>query len=247
MSTKQPLPPVVARMWGREETPRHGPRPSLDTAAVVDAAIAVADEHDLAGVTMSSVAARLGVAPMSLYRYVGRKDDLLALMADAAAPDPPSQGTLGWREYAVLWTRAQRDHLLRRPWLLDIPRVAAPFGPRELRWMEAMLAALEGTQLAVGARVNIATALSTYAGAQANLARQLNSPPHSPEAAVSRSTYTAALAEVLDPQEYPILASLARFGGFGDPGEWVDDADFLFGLNLLCAGVEALIETPAGG
>lgn len=245
MSDEQPLPPVIARMWGREETPRRGPRPSLDTAEVVDAAVAVADEHGLARVTMSSVAARLGVAPMSLYRYVGSKEELLVLMTDAAAPDPPSPGALGWREYVALWTRAQRDHLLRRPWLLDIHRIAAPFGPRELRWMEAMLAALEGTRLDLGARVNIATALSSYASTQANLARQLTTPTRSPETSVSRSAYTTALTQVLNPQDYPILSALARFGGFGDSEEWIEDADFLFGLNLLCAGIDALIETPA--
>lgn len=242
-----PIPPVIARMWGREETSRHGPRPSLGTAAVVEAAVVIADEQGLAGVTMSSVAARLGVAPMSLYRYVGSKDELLTLMADAAAPDPPAQDALDWRDYAALWTRSQRDHLLRHSWLLDIRRAAAPFGPRELRWLETLLAALEGTRLDVGARVNIATTLSSYASAQANLAHHLSSPTDSPQTSVSRSAYTSALAEVLDPQEYPILAALARSGGFGDSAEWIEDADFLFGLNLLCAGVEALIETPAGG
>ncbi len=242
MSAEQPLPPIIARMWGRETAARHGPRPSLETASVVDAAVAVADAHGLAGVTMGSVASRLGVAPMSLYRYVGSKDDLLTMMADAAAPEPPPRGALGWRDYAVRWTRAQRDHLLRRPWLLDIPRRAAPFGPRELRWMEGMLAALEETRLDVGECVNIATVLSGYANAQANLARQLMVPDQGAGASVSRPSYAAALSEVLDPEEYPILASVARFDGFGDSGEWIEDADFTFGLDLLCAGVEALIE-----
>lgn len=242
---EQDLPPVVARMWGRETAARHGPRPSLETATVVDAAIALADGGGLAAVTMGRVASRLGVAAMSLYRYVGSKEELLTMMADAAAPEPPSQGTQGWRDYAFSWTRAQRDYLLARPWAMEIPRSGPPLGPRELRWLEAMLAALEGTRLGLGERVNIATVLSGYALAQADLARQLapagDDRSRAPE---SRIRYTAVLSEVLDPGGYPLLSSIARLDGFGDAAEWVDDADFDFGLNLLCAGIDALIAHP---
>lgn len=244
---EQDLPPVVARMWGRETSARHGPRPSLETATVVDAAVSLADEGGLAGVTMSRVASRLGVAAMSLYRYVGSKEELLTMMADAAAPEPPSPGMQGWRDYAFSWTRAQRDYLLARPWVLEIPRSGPPLGPRELRWLEAMLAALEETRLGLGERINVATVLSGYALAQADLARHLAPPGEDgSRASESRTRYTAVLSEVLDAGAYPQLSSITRLGGFGDAAEWVDDADFAFGLNLLCAGIDALIAHPPG-
>lgn len=247
MADEHPLPPIVARMWGREEAARHGPRPSLDTATVVETAIALADEKGLAGVTMSAVASKLKVAAMSLYRYVGSKDELLTMMADAAAPVPPVQGELGWREYVVVWTRAQLDHLRGRPWTLDIPRTGPPSGPSELRWLEAMLRALEATGLSVGERFNIAIALSGYAFAQAKLVHDLATPAQSAsEEFASSAGYAAMLSAVLDERDYPILTSLARVDDFGSWKEWVRDPDFGFGLNLLCAGVESLIERSSG-
>lgn len=60
------------------------PRAGLDGAAVVEAAAAIADADGLAAVTLSTVAARLGVKPPSLYSHVGGLPDLrrrLALLA----------------------------------------------------------------------------------------------------------------------------------------------------------------------
>ena len=54
------------------------------------------------------------------------------------------------------------------------------------------------------------------------------------------------LSAVLDERDYPILTSLARVDDFGSWKEWVRDPDFGFGLNLLCAGVESLIERSSG-
>ena len=51
-------------LWGRTEAPSRGPKPGIDVAAVVTAAIALADEVGLAGVSMRAVAQRLGRSPM---------------------------------------------------------------------------------------------------------------------------------------------------------------------------------------
>lgn len=245
---EETLPPVVARMWGRERVIRRGPRPSLDLTTVVDAALGIADAEGLAGVTMNAVASRLGVAPMSLYRYVGSKDELLTLMTDAAAPEPPARDGQSWREYATVWTLAQRDYLLRRPWVLDAPRLVLPVGPRVLRWLENLLAALDEAGLNVGESVNTATVLSGYAFAQADLARHASGVGSRSSAVVSgQSRYTEILAEVVDPADYPILGALARGEGFGSSEEWGGFDDFDFGLTLLCDGVQKLIDDTVGG
>lgn len=87
------LPPVVAKLWGRETVPRKGPRPRLDLDTITAAAVELADAGGLAAVSMSSVAERVDVATMALYRYVGSKDELLILMAEAALPPPPQPAT----------------------------------------------------------------------------------------------------------------------------------------------------------
>jgi AcrR family transcriptional regulator len=236
------LPPVVARMWGREHNPRHGPRPSLDLGRIIEAAIRVADRDGLDGVKMSSVAAEVGMATMSLYRYVGSKDELLIVMADAAVPEPPAFDGGPWRDYLTGWTRANRDFLLGRPWLLGLSQHTPPTGPRSLRWLDRALSALAGTGLSHSEGINIAVALTNYAARQAAMAHALTGTAGAADDAIAGLTeYGAILGEVLDPDGYPELTAAVRENAFGGADEWIDDADFTFGLNLLLDGIQALI------
>ncbi|GIH94897.1 TetR/AcrR family transcriptional regulator [Planobispora siamensis] len=236
------LPPVVARMWGREPVPRRGPRPRLDLAAITAAAIEIADAEGLAGVSMSAVATRLGVAPMALYRYVGNKDDLLIVMADSAVPPPPDPGGLTWRDYLAAWTRANRDILLARPWLLSIQGDTPPAGPQRLRWLDRALQALGETPLDDGEKFNTVTALTGYALTSATLVHATGAGGREGEAGIAGAAeYGEILAEVLDPQAYPTLSAMMSSGLLGRSEDWVEDADFTFGLDLLLDGVEALI------
>jgi AcrR family transcriptional regulator len=243
VTTEQAIPPVVERMWGRDPASRFGPRPSLDAAAIVDAAIGIADAAGLAGVRMSSVAAHFGVATMSLYRYVGSKEELLMLMADAALPVPPPPGERPWRKYLVDWTRANRDFLITRPWLLQVTRSTPPLGPRTLNWLESGLAALAQTGLDASARITIVTTLTGYATSQAVLAQSMNGSGGEPG---GLAEYSALLGRVLDPASYPELTAAVRGGAFGAAAEWIDDDDFTFGLDLLLDGIAALIERRGG-
>ena len=77
---------------GRSPRPRAG-GPSLQR--IVEAAIGVATAEGLPSVSMNRVAAELGAAPMSLYRHLSAKDELLAHMVDAVyglVPDAPAPG-----------------------------------------------------------------------------------------------------------------------------------------------------------
>ena len=235
-------------MWGRETTSRHGPRPSLDLVRIIDAAIRIADNEGLAGVRMSSVAAEVGVATMSLYRYVGSKDELLTVMVDAATPEPPALDGRPWRDYLADWTRANRDLLLDRPWLLFLTGRTPPAGPRMLRWLDRALAALAGTGLDFGERINIASTLTGYAVSQATLTHSMTSTAAaaSDDSIAGLADYGHILGQVLDPEGYPELTAAVRANAFGAAEEWIDDADFTFGLDLLLDGIEALITRRRG-
>jgi AcrR family transcriptional regulator len=243
MADEQPLPPVVARMWGREPPTRRGPRPGLNLRRITEAAIAVADAEGLSAVSMSSVAARLGVATMSLYRYVDSKDELLVAMVEAAFEDPPELADRSWRDYLTVWTRANRDALLARPWMLPIAHLAPPIGPRSLRWLDRALAALAHTPLTEGEKINAATTLNGYAFFQASLVVGLSVGARQRQDGrlTSLDDYGATLAELLDHAHYPALAHAVSSGVFRGTQDWVEDTDFLFGLNLLLDGIAALI------
>ncbi len=243
------LPPVVARMWGREPVSRRGPKPSLDLDRITAAAVEIADADGLGAVSMNSVASRLGVAPMSLYRYVGSKDELLLAMLDAVSEEPPALGDLPRREYLYVWTKANVELLVARPWALAIAHTGPPMGPRGLRWLDRLLLALADTPLSEGEKVGIATTLSGYALNQASLITTLAPAGNADSQLPASSTiYGELLAELVDEESYPALTRAVGSQAFvAGSAEWYDqDTDFRFGLDLLLDGIDALITRRTG-
>ena len=71
---------------------------------------------------------------MSLYRYVAAKDELLALMVDAALAETPAAPAPGedWRDGLSRWAWAYHDALRRHPWVLRMP-ISGAAGRRRTR------------------------------------------------------------------------------------------------------------------
>ena len=84
------LPRGVALAWGIAADPQRGPKREMSVERIVEAAVEIADAEGLGAVSMAAVAARLGYTPMSLYRYVSAKDDLVLLMQEEATGLPPA-------------------------------------------------------------------------------------------------------------------------------------------------------------
>src|ERR1700761_9740833 len=79
---------------------RGGPvRPALSRAAIVEAALAVADRQGLDAVSMRRVAEELDTGASALYVYIRNRDDLLEAMFDhAMAPVAAAELPAGdWR------------------------------------------------------------------------------------------------------------------------------------------------------
>jgi AcrR family transcriptional regulator len=95
---------------------------------VVTAALAVLDEHGLGAVTIRSVGARLGAAPMSLYSYFNSKHQLLDLMfAEVASRLYADAGHPTWQaELTALCLRVRSMVLLHPNWRLLFSRAEAP-------------------------------------------------------------------------------------------------------------------------
>lgn len=113
------------------------------------AAIAIADAEGLAAVSIRRVAAELGARTMTLYSYIERKEDLLALMLDEVAAEvladrpPPAD----WREALLTSARRERDVVRRHPWRVDLISQGIAVGPNGLRHVEEKLAAFDGLGL----------------------------------------------------------------------------------------------------
>src|SRR6478752_5200902 len=95
------LPRGIALAWGVAANPQRGPKREMSVESIVEAAVELADAEGLGAVSMAAVAARLGYTPMSLYRYVSAKDDLILLMEEEATGLPPAIEGEGWRDRVV--------------------------------------------------------------------------------------------------------------------------------------------------
>jgi len=82
-----------------EKQSQRGPKRELSIDQIVEAAVTIADKEGLSAASMNKVTTSLGFTPMSLYRYIPSKDDLLILMQDAVCdiPNPMIQGDTDWR------------------------------------------------------------------------------------------------------------------------------------------------------
>lgn len=130
-------------VWERADG-RRGPAPAHSRAELAAAAIELADQGGLAAVSTRRIAQRLGVSQSALYRYVSGRDDVLDLMADAAAGeidlDVPLTG-VAIDDLTALGIRAKEVYV-RYPWLADIPVEPLRLGPRGIDYLEYALRAM---------------------------------------------------------------------------------------------------------
>lgn len=94
----------------------------LTRAAIVDTAIALADESGLDALSMRRIAERMNAGAMSLYRHIPNKDTLLAAMTDEVSRRnlyPPAEGQ-GWTWRDRVRIAAEVDWRLyqEHPWVL---------------------------------------------------------------------------------------------------------------------------------
>ncbi|MET9483140.1 TetR/AcrR family transcriptional regulator [Streptomyces sp. NPDC006638] len=242
------LPASVEAAWGLRERPAKGPKPGLSLDRIVDAAVAIAAAEGLGAVSMGRVAKELGASTMSLYRYVGAKDELYLLMQeDAMGPPPaaPPPGT-GWREALSLWAWAQREVFHRNLWALRIPRSGPPATPNMVAWWERGLVALEGTGLDEGTKIAVILLVSGYVRNEATLMADLGaavaSSGVSAEEVMARTART--LRRLADPERFPSVARSLEAGVLDAVDE--PDVDFSFGLRCVLDGVAGVVSSTAG-
>jgi len=242
------LPPGLDLLWGRREPGRRGPRRGLSVEDIVAAAIRVADAEGLDAVSMARVASELGFTTMSLYRYVASKDELLQLMWNGSAQgaeDLKLQGD-GWRSRLRSWAIVQREMLDRHPWITQMPMATPPLAPNSLAFVERGLEALDGTGLRDDDKLRVIGLLSSYTLSEARMANDAARAAAEATAASAAApgwSYEALLRELADEQTYPRLHRLAWSADIGgSPSGFEERQEFLFGVDAILDGVQALID-----
>lgn len=256
--TEGGLPRAVAAAWGLLQTPQRGPARGLDHQRIAEAGVAIADRDGLPAVTMASVARELGFTTMSLYRYVGSKDELLRLMQNEAVQIPAGvELPAAWPEGIRAWAEMIRHSYRDRPWLLDLPRdQTAVLMPNTMRAAELGLATMAGLDLEEGEKIGVILLISQHAMSLVELERSL-----AVEGGLSLTPEALEqLGTVITAERFPHLASLISSGGFageagttadqatGDPADPADvEMEYTLGLDLITAGIDALIARRTAG
>lgn len=230
-----PLPHGLALVWGFPPPPRRGPKPAYTVADVVTAALALADEEGVAGLSLPRIARRLDLTPTALYRYVSSKDELVLLLVDAGVGAPPAELPGTWRDGAAAWVRALIARYGEHPWLVDLPIRGAPVTPNLLAWLESLLGALRMTGLPAGDQLSSATLLDGYARGIAGLARDLAASERTP---VQSPEVVGFLYPLLAERGYPLVAEMLVGGEYTDSPA---GPDIEFGLNRILDGIDRLI------
>lgn len=234
------LPRGIALAWGVAANPQRGPKREMSVERIVDAAVDLADAEGIGAVSMAAVAAKLGFTPMSLYRYVSAKDDLLLLMQEQATGLPPESHLDhdGWRDRLRALFEAQVLLYLRHPWMLSLPINGSPITPNSSAWLDASLAALGQTPLTAEERLAVALAVTGDARwcgiVQAGYTEQARGTGLSADEVAEREA--ALYDRVIDAEGFPALRRAI------DEGIFTSAADpFRFGVERLLDGVAAYI------
>jgi AcrR family transcriptional regulator len=113
----------------------------LTRARLVETGLALLAEHGADGLSMRALADALGTAPMSLYRHVRSKDDLLRGIVAAVLArhefDVPRRGP--WTKRAEAWMHGLRRQLVRSPAVVSILMRDGHYAPALLRATNTLL------------------------------------------------------------------------------------------------------------
>ncbi len=223
-------------LWKRREKHARGPKPAFRLDEIVKAGVAIADQDGLSALTMGSVARRLSITTMALYRYLPSKDALIDLVADSAMGRPPQPAGASWRRNITAWARANLALMRRHPWLFEIISTRASVGPNWARWLDAGLQSM--ASLPFSASENMAAFLLVDGNLRA-AAQMLVGAKASQEWA---NNFSRMLHMVVDNPCYPTLAAMMAAGRFDEPGFDLESM-IEFGFERLLDGIEALAET----
>ncbi len=227
----------------REPARRRGQADAaLGRDRIVAAGIAVADSDGLAGLSMRRVAAELGVAPMSLYRHVTDKDQLLLAMMDEAIGEvalPHVDG--GWRDAAESAARTLWQSFRRHPWLAPALSLTRPQAlPNALAFSEWVLGGLEGLGLGPVRTFTVYLTLFSFVrGTAMNLEMEAEA-----EASSGRSRHE------WNAQVEPQLVRMVSEGALPAFGKVIDsgfslDLEELFELGLRCFSTACRVSRTA--
>jgi AcrR family transcriptional regulator len=217
--------------------PGVGSRTPLWRGRILEAAVAHADDVGLEAFSMRTLAQAMRVAPMSLYRHVQSKDDLIDGIVDLifAEIEPPAADT-DWRPAMRRRAFLVRDAMARHRWAIGLMESRASPGPASLRHHDAVIGCLRAGGFDMAGTAHAYSLLDSYIYGFA--LTKMNLPFQDP------AQVADVAQQMLAPfpaDEYPNLVAFITEHAM-QPGYDYGD-EFAIGLDLILDGLEALRAT----
>lgn len=226
-------------------------RPAYTREQIARTAIAIADAEGFEAVSMRRIAGELGAGTMTLYHYVGGKDELVAVVSDAIMAEiivPDDELPDGWREGLAEIARRTVEIFRRHPWIVEHMGEGDPsaMGPSVLRHVEQTFEVTARTGLDVEKQVELSSIVDDYVFGHAMRAYHHAGLGSEEDSKERLDAMVAYLTEQLAAGAYPHLEAIAGddpAAGFARIGHVTsDDGRFERGLQRLLDGLEAWVE-----
>lgn len=212
----------------------------LNTDAIVETALRIADEDGLEAVSMRRIAADLRVGTMSLYHHVGDKDELVELMADAISAELLVPGEIlgDWRAALRAIAQRTRDTFVRHRWLIDTAGRRPLVTQNQLRHIEQSIAIVADLDVDRDTAIGMVMAVDDYTIGYVFRRSRFGGGDRPAATDADR----ARVLELLDSGEFPRLAEVYRNqANLEPPGDTFD-----LGLEWMFAGMQAVLDARRG-
>ncbi|MEV5986196.1 TetR/AcrR family transcriptional regulator [Streptomyces sp. NPDC052051] len=244
----------VARtsVWLADKAPRGsgsrgGGQPSgLDRERIIQVTVRLLDAEGLAKFSMRRLATELNVTAMSVYWYVDTKDDLLELALDTAFGEirlPGADAEEDWRDQLRAVATEYRALLVRHPWVSPLTGAFLNIGPHAMAFSHTAQRVIELTGLPAHSHTGAMSAVFQFVYGFGTIEGHFIE--HCAAAGVSQDDYfreamsaltkNPALEEVMH-RSRDIMEARG-----GDTVEEMRERDFVFALETLIAGIEAMV------
>ena len=211
-------------------------RPRLSRERVLQGAMAVADKGGIASLTIRSLAAELGVKPMSVYHHVKNKDEILDGIVDIVFGEIELP-RIGGEWHSEMWRRATsaRAAMRRHPWAIGLVETRTSPGRATLRHHDAIIGTLRAGGFSVEMTAHAFALIDAYVYGfvLSEVTLPFDGPDTVPEVAEH-------MMEQFSPADYPHLVEFAvehvMKPGY-DYGE-----EFEYGLTVILDGLASFLE-----
>ncbi|MGW1490582.1 TetR/AcrR family transcriptional regulator [Streptomyces sp. NBC_00191] len=230
---------------GRKPGTRDQPA-GLDRDKIIEATVRLLDTEGASKFSMRRLAAELNVTAMSVYWYVDTKDDLLELALDSVFGTlrlPGVSPTGDWREQLRELATGYRALLVRHPWVSPLIGTFLNIGPNAMAFSLAVQQVMRNTGLPphgqMGALAAVFQFVYGFGTVEGHFIQRCAT------AGMSQDEYfRQAMGTVSEqPQFREMVESASELmeARGGDTVEEMRERDFGFALELLVAGIEAMV------